>query len=112
MTTQTQTRTPEFPLHYRIRLAMEISGVEADDLAEEMGVHSNTIHNYAAGRTKPKRLALKAIAERTGVSLAWLEGGDASMSKAVHLGSLRKPTTSDLVRWARGHPSMTFRAAA
>jgi transcriptional regulator with XRE-family HTH domain len=90
MPAQTTSPAPEFPLHYRIRLALDVSGVEPEELAEDMGVHPNTIHNYAAGRTKPKRLALKAIAEKTGVSLQWLEHGDDRNTSSILHGKHRQ----------------------
>lgn len=76
-------KVPEFPIHYRIRLACEMAGVEVEDLATVLDVHTNTVHNYLAGRSKPKRPALKAIAERTRVSLEWLETGHVAISETV-----------------------------
>lgn len=65
---------PTFPVGYRIRLALEVSGVEFDDVAARLGVHTNTLWNWISGRTKPRRMALAMIADLTGVPLAWLEG--------------------------------------
>ena len=71
---------PMFPLHYRLRLACEMAGVDAEELAELLDVHINTAHNYLAGRSKPRRPALKEIAKRTRLSLQWLETGDTTVT--------------------------------
>ena len=75
MTTAT---IPEWPLHYRVRLALDVADIDADVIAAELGVHPNTVSNYLAGRTRPRRAALRVIAQATGVSLRWLETGDES----------------------------------
>lgn len=72
---------PMFPLHYRLRLACEMAGVDAEELAELLDVHVNTAHNYLAGRSKPRRPALKEIAKRTRLSLQWLETGDPTVTR-------------------------------
>lgn len=56
---------PAFPTHYRLRLAVESAQVDPDQIARRLGVHPNTIANYLAGRTRPKRMALAAIADLT-----------------------------------------------
>lgn len=88
-------RVPEFPLHYRIRLACEMAGVEADDLAEALDVHPNTAHNYLSGRSKPKRPALKEIAERCRVSLQWLETGESPFRDTITGRYYDEPTLFD-----------------
>ena len=66
-------------LHHRLTRSAEWAGVDPSELAELLGVHENTIHNYLAGRTRPRgRSALRDWALRTGVPLAWLEHGDDS----------------------------------
>lgn len=69
---------PEWPLHYRLRLALDVADIDIDTIADELGVHPNTVHNYLAGRTRPRRPTLRVISEVTGVSLRWLETGDES----------------------------------
>lgn len=69
---------PEWPLHYRVRLALDVADVTPEQLAEELGVHVNTVWNYTAGRTRPRRPTLRIISQMTGVSLRWLETGDES----------------------------------
>ena len=75
MTTAT---IPEWPLHYRVRLALDVADLEPDTPAAELGVHVNTVWNYLAGRTRPRRPTLRVIAQMTGVSMRWLETGDES----------------------------------
>ena len=74
----TTTTIPEWPLHYRVRLALDVADIDIDTIAAELGVHPNTVHNYLAGRTRPRRPTLRVIAQATGVSLRWLETGDES----------------------------------
>lgn len=69
---------PEWPLHYRVRLALDVADVDTAELAEQLGVHPNTVTNYCAGRTRPRRATLRIISQMTGVSLRWLETGDDS----------------------------------
>lgn len=62
----------------RIRLARESAGMEQADLAEHVRVARATISSWEIGSNKrPVAYAyLRIIAEATGVSLDWLEGGD------------------------------------
>jgi DNA-binding XRE family transcriptional regulator len=69
---------PTFPLSYRLRLALEVSDMTADELAGALRVHRNTVYNYLNGATTPKHPTLMAVASITGVDLAWLEGDDDS----------------------------------
>lgn len=69
---------PEFPLSYRIRLAVELANIDIDVLAEALDVHPNTVHNYMAGRSKPKLPAIKTIAEMCRVSPEWMATGRVS----------------------------------
>jgi len=67
---------PDFPVHYRIRRALEVAGLDPEQAAEKLGLHVNTLYNYTSGRRPPRRVALIAIAEVTRVPLWWLEGTD------------------------------------
>ncbi len=62
----------------RIRLARESVGMEQADLAEHVRVARATISSWEIGSNKrPVAYAyLRLIAEATGVSLDWLQGGD------------------------------------
>lgn len=60
----------------RLAKAMRVRGLTNDDMAEALGVSSNTIGNYTSGRTtRISKLAMKEWAVRTGVPLQWLETG-------------------------------------
>lgn len=85
--------TPTFPVRYRLRLALELAEIEPDEAARRLGVHPNTIANYLAGRTRPKRMALAAIAQLTDVPLWWLEGyeDEDAFTAAVTLRQLAFP---------------------
>ena len=68
---------PTWQLHHRLALALEASGVTPDQMAAELGVHVNTIHNYAAGRRSPKLGLVKQWADVCEVNRDWLWGGEA-----------------------------------
>lgn len=70
-----ETTAPPIPLHYRLRLALEVSGVTVDDMAEELDKHPNTVHNYVGGRTRPDRANVATWAMRCGVPFEWLWSG-------------------------------------
>lgn len=78
MESTTTTTRPAFGLRHRLALAMEIAHVEPEELAEALGVHPNTVHNYAHGRTTPKRAAIRTWAETCHVDADWLETGEGS----------------------------------
>lgn len=45
---------PEWTLGDRLRKARELTGLEAAQLAVEIGVHRDTIANYEKGRVRPR----------------------------------------------------------
>ena len=69
------TVVPEWTLGDRLRKAREMTGLEATQFADEIGVHRQSIANYEKGKTRPRRIVLQAWAVRTGVSLEWLQTG-------------------------------------
>jgi len=81
---------PDFPVHYRIRRALEVAGLDPEQAAEKLGLHVNTLYNYTSGRRPPRRVALIAIAEVTRVPLWWLEGTDAPINDPTTRGYLRR----------------------
>lgn len=64
-----------FEQRHRLSLALEVSGVAIQAMADELGVHRNTVSNYLAGRTMPPRSAVKVWALRCGVPYGWLADG-------------------------------------
>lgn len=68
---------PTWQLHHRLALALEVSGVTPDQMAAELGVHVNTVHNYASGRRTPKLGLVKQWADACQVNREWLWSGEA-----------------------------------
>ena len=66
---------PQFHMGDRLRKALTVSGVGVEDMATELGVTPNTVGNYMALRTTPKRSVVAQWALKTGVSFAWLWTG-------------------------------------
>lgn len=64
-----------FGLHDRLDKALTVAGVSNSEMAEYLGISSNTIGNYISGRTTPKKQTLRLWAMRTGAPLEWLETG-------------------------------------
>ncbi len=75
---------PTWQLHHRLALALEFSGVSEEEMAQELGVHINTIRNYRAGRRAPKRGDVKNWADKCNVDFNWLWGG-MPYTDTVHL---------------------------
>lgn len=64
-----------FGLHDRLDKALTVAGVSNSEMAEYLGISSNTIGNYTSGRTAPKTQTLRLWAMRTGAPLEWLITG-------------------------------------
>lgn len=73
--TRTQGRIPEFDLGDRIRKAIETSGLSVQEVADYMELNRNSPGRWIHGHNKPNALQLRAIAEVTGVDVAWLRWG-------------------------------------
>ncbi|MGQ2915891.1 helix-turn-helix domain-containing protein [Microbacterium aurantiacum] len=65
-----------FGLPDRLNKALTVAGISNMEMAEYLGVSSNTIGNYISGRTTPKKQTLRLWALRTGAPLAWIESGE------------------------------------
>ena len=65
------------PLHYRLRWAMEVRDIEPEEMADILGMHVNSVHNYLAGRRTPKDAVLRVWAMRVGApfTFEWLKTG-------------------------------------
>jgi transcriptional regulator with XRE-family HTH domain len=59
----------------RIRAARAFAGLTQDQLAEMLGVDTNTIKRRESGTNLPKRGELLAIATITGVPISFMEHG-------------------------------------
>ncbi len=67
--------TPDFELRHRLARALEIAGLDNADMANELGVHRNTISNYLTGKHQPSKSVLRVWADVTNVPFIWLEKG-------------------------------------
>lgn len=68
-------RIYEFGLPDRLRVARELAHLGQRDLAALTGISRQSVYNYEAGITKPRRPQLIVWAMATGFSVAWLESG-------------------------------------
>lgn len=73
--TSAQGLVPAWTVGDRLRKAREITGLDAGQFAEAIGVARNTIGNYEKERVEHRRVVLNAWAARTGVSYDWLVTG-------------------------------------
>lgn len=74
--TATTEGVPEWELRHRLNRAAEVSGLTRRELAEELDVHVNTVHNWMGGNTTPTASDLFHFAAVTGVSYRWLRWGE------------------------------------
>lgn len=63
---------PTWTLGERMWKARKDAGLSSTAMADQLGVSSNTIGNYEAGRTTPSLATLKLWSEVTNVPLSWL----------------------------------------
>lgn len=67
---------PTWELRDRLWKSLEYGNVTKAEMSEYLGVSLNTIGNYLSGRTHIGKGFLILWAQRTGVSLDWLERGE------------------------------------
>ena len=68
---------PRLTLAQRLRIAREVTGLEQQQFADEIGTSRQAVGAAENGRSKPRELTLRAWSLRTGVSLHWLKTGEA-----------------------------------
>ncbi|WP_010525166.1 helix-turn-helix transcriptional regulator [Nesterenkonia sp. F] len=61
----------------RLRKAREVTGLTAAEFGREIGISRQSVGAAERGDAEPKRTTLMAWAMRSGVSLKWLETGEA-----------------------------------
>ena len=68
---------PEWTLADRLRKARLLTGLEGQELADEIGIHRNSVRQVreGSGRAATDRAA-RLWALRTGVSYEWLDDGE------------------------------------
>jgi transcriptional regulator with XRE-family HTH domain len=77
MTAQEQRgRVPDVSLGWRLKIALGVAHVKAEDMADELGVSRQTLSRWMADQgAPPRRPFLIYWADRTDTDLAWLEHG-------------------------------------
>jgi transcriptional regulator with XRE-family HTH domain len=75
MTTTTGVVIPEFTVGDRLRKARELTGLDQQRFADEIGISRQSVSNYELGNTKVRKIVLIAWQMRTGVPVEWLEHG-------------------------------------
>jgi len=68
---------PEFHQGHRLALALEYAGIGTGEMADYLGVHPQSVTRWTKGKTPVKRQTLMLWALATGVSIEWLETGQA-----------------------------------
>ena len=76
MGTPTRRRIPEIRLHHRLAIALQEADMDRQTMAAELGIHRNSVHNYAAGRSKPSKSVVLHWALLTGIDPHWLLTGE------------------------------------
>jgi len=82
---------PKWDLSDRLNKALRHSGKSTQQMADELGVHRNTISNYTSGRKRPDRRTILAWAVATGVSVEWLEIGEVTSGGGPDGGGVGTP---------------------
>ena|SRR5215467_11822734 len=67
---------PEFDRADRLRKSLRHADIGSQEMADYLGVSRNSVSNWISGRFTPGLPVLRAWAQRTEVSLAWLVTGD------------------------------------
>src|SRR5699024_9197164 len=65
----------EWDILDRLHKSLRCANLTGKALADELGLHRNTVNNYLSGRTAIDRRTLIAWSLRTGVPFKWLETG-------------------------------------
>ena len=68
---------PSLTLGQRLRVARELTGMEQQEFAREIGTSRQTIGAAERGISHPRQLLIRAWAMATGVDRHWLETGEA-----------------------------------
>lgn len=94
---------PEWTVGDRLRKARGVAGLTTSELADRIGVSKATVTNAESGRHRARRITLNAWAMATGVSVRWLETGQAPTGDEPGGGlAVRRQGLEPRTRWFRG----------
>ena len=71
---------PEWTLHDRMAKSLRAAGMSHQAIADEFGVHRNTVSGWINGRIKPSTATVRLWAVITNVPYEWLLEGDMAVS--------------------------------
>ena len=71
---------PQWTLPDRMAKSLKSSGMSPSGIAEQFGVHRNTVSGWIHGRIKPSTVTVRLWAVTTGVPYEWLVDGDVAVS--------------------------------
>lgn len=71
---------PEFTMGDRLAKARSLTGMNARDFADHIGVSHKTVNNAESGRHAVRKIVINAWSMATGVPVEWLETGIAPTS--------------------------------
>lgn len=67
----------------RLREALSVRGMSAEDLARKSGINKGSISKYLSGKVIPKQSAIGRLADALGVSPAWILGYNVNMDRFI-----------------------------
>ena len=67
---------PSWDLADRLHKSLRVSGVSVQAMADELGVHRNTVSGYLSGKHLPTRAVLVVWALKTGTPFEWVAHGE------------------------------------
>uniref|UniRef100_UPI002597B48D helix-turn-helix domain-containing protein n=1 Tax=uncultured Gordonia sp. TaxID=198437 RepID=UPI002597B48D len=88
-----------FPQPLRLELARRHARLSQAELAQALGVSTNTVNRYERDQVSPKRSVVMAWSMVTGVSLAWLETGEAPPPDGGGASIVRHQGLEPRTRW-------------
>lgn len=89
---------PEWTVGDRLYKARKETGLDAQQFADEIGIHRSSVRRYEEGAASPRPVVLKAWALRSGVDSEWLLTGECNtkvcksgIPATVHVLPVRRP---------------------
>lgn len=66
----------EMDLYDRMRKSLRVAGMTGAEMADYLGVRTETVSTWINGKHRPSKTALMAWAQRSDVPFEWLESGE------------------------------------